>query len=214
MHVPLLHVTTAQPTHLHVANYRLARSSACAVRTPHAPILMLLPHLLPSHVCMHCLATIAVRLPSTISDSSNHSGDLRQHHHRLVISTERACVSRRCANLAVIRRLTRQTQRPGGLAYASLQQMFRTQVGMSVVSVAVRGTLCEKVKLRCIQSLVQRFSTHAGCFIAPRRRILLSSMVTAAASAPAADAGNNVLGEAIRKTYGKPPSLIWCRQRF
>ncbi|DBA85633.1 hypothetical protein WJX77_005112 [Trebouxia sp. C0004] len=53
-----------------------------------------------------------------------------------------------------------------------------------------------------IQVLVQQFSTPSRCFSSLRKQTIAPKMVTAAVSSSAADAGNNVLGEGIRTTYG------------
>jgi hypothetical protein len=55
-----------------------------------------------------------------------------------------------------------------------------------------------------MQGLVQQFSTPSRCFSSLRKQTRSPKMVTAAASSSAADAGNNVLGEGIRTTYGAP----------
>lgn len=53
-----------------------------------------------------------------------------------------------------------------------------------------------------VQALVQQFSTPSRCFSSLRKQARSPKMVTDAASSSAADAGNNVLGEGIRTTYG------------
>ena len=55
-----------------------------------------------------------------------------------------------------------------------------------------------------MQALVQQFSTPSRCFSSLQKQARSPKMVTAAASSSAADAGNNVLGEGIRTTYGVP----------
>lgn len=52
------------------------------------------------------------------------------------------------------------------------------------------------------QGVVQQLSSGTRCLSPHQKRTRLPVMVSAEASAPAAGAGNNVLGEAIRKTYG------------
>ena len=53
-----------------------------------------------------------------------------------------------------------------------------------------------------MQGVVQQLSSGTRCLSPHQKRTRLPVMVSAEASAPAAGAGNNVLGEAIRKTYG------------